>query len=426
MHVNPGTAVKSPVRQTALEVARAQFDAAAEHLGLPDDMREHLRQCKRELVVHFPVKMDDRTVRTLTGYRVQHNVARGPAKGGIRYHPLVSLDEVRALAMLMTWKCAVVNLPFGGAKGGVEVDAHELSSDELERLTRRFATEIALLIGSENDIPAPDLGTNEHIMAWIMDTLSMHQGYSLPGVVTGKPVPIGGTLGRAEATGRGVAIVAKAVLERLDRPIEGVTVAIQGFGNVGFNAALAFKAMGAKVVAVSDHTGGLFQEEGFDLSDAVDCRGDIHRCVSDGKADPVSNEELLELPVDILVPAAIEGQITAANADRVRARYVVEGANGPTTNQADRILADRGVTVVPDILANAGGVVVSYFEWVQDFSRYFWDLAEVNRNMERVLRQALAEVASTAERERVSLRTAALIVAVRRVTEAIRLRGFYP
>jgi len=417
---------KVPEGISAYQVALAQFDTATERLKLDDDLREHLRACKRELVVHFPVRMDDGRVRMYTGYRVQHNVARGPAKGGIRYHPAVDLDEVRALAMWMTWKCALVNIPFGGAKGGVAVDPRELSQGELERLTRRFATEIAILIGPEADIPAPDMGTDGQVMAWVMDTISMQRGYSIPGVVTGKPVPIGGTLGRAEATGRGIAVVTQAALEQSRQDIKGATVAIQGCGNVGYNAALAFQTLGAKVVALSDRSGGIYQPDGLDLEAVSDCKGETDRCVDYARAEVITNPDLLELPVDILIPAAIEGQITALNADKIRAKLVIEGANGPTTLEADAILQERGIIVVPDILANSGGVVVSYFEWVQDFSRYFWDLAEVNRNMERVLRHTFAEVMVAAQRERVSLRTAGLMVAVKRVVEAMELRGIYP
>jgi glutamate dehydrogenase (NAD(P)+) len=411
---------------SAYRVALAQFDSVAQLLDLDDDAQGHLRACKRELVVHFPVRMDSGRVRTFTGYRVQHNVARGPAKGGIRYHPAVDLDEVRALAMWMTWKCALVNIPFGGAKGGVTVDPRELSPGELERLTRRYATEVAILISPEADIPAPDMGTDDQVMAWIMDTVSMHHGHSVPGVVTGKPIVLGGTLGRAEATGRGVAIIAQAALEGRRQPIRGATVAIQGFGNVGFNAALAFQSLGAKVVAVSDRSGGIYHQDGLDLTAVSDCKGETGRCVDYNKVEVITNAELLELPVDILVPAAIEGQISILNADKIRAQLVLEGANGPTTPEADAILQERGIILVPDILANAGGVVVSYFEWVQDFSRYFWDLAEVNRNMERVLRHAYAEVVATAQRERATLRAAALIVAVGRVAQAMKLRGIYP
>jgi glutamate dehydrogenase (NAD(P)+) len=307
----------------------------------------------------------------------------------------------------------------------VAVDPRALSLGELERLTRRFATEVAILISPEADIPAPDMGTDEQIMAWIMDTISMRQGYSVPGVVTGKPIPLGGTLGRAEATGRGVAIIAQAVLEQTRQPMRGTTVAIQGCGNVGYNAALAFEALGVKVVALSDRSGGVYNPNGLDLKAVNDCKGETGRCV-DYNAEVITNAEVLELPADIIVPAAMEGQITVLNADKIRAKLVVEGANGPTTSEADAILQDRGIPVVPDILANAGGVVVSYFEWVQDFSRYFWDLAEVNQNMERVLLHALAQVMATAQRERVTLRTAALMVAVGRVTEAMKLRGIYP
>jgi glutamate dehydrogenase (NAD(P)+) len=415
-----------PKETSAYRVALAQFDSVAQLLNLDDDLRDHLRACKRELVVHFPVRMDSGRVRTFTGYRVQHNMARGPAKGGIRYHPAVDLDEVRALAMWMTWKCALVNIPFGGAKGGVTVDPRELSLGELERLTRRYATEVAILISPEADIPAPDMGTNEQIMAWIMDTVSMHHGHSVPGVVTGKPISLGGTLGRAEATGRGVAIIALEALEQMKQPIEGAAVAIQGCGNVGYNAALAFQALGANVVAISDRSGGVYNPHGLDLKAVNDCKGETGRCVDYAKAEVITNAELLELPVDILVPAAMEGQIASGNAGKIKAKLVVEGANGPTAPEADAILQERGITVAPDILANAGGVVVSYFEWVQDFNRYFWDLAEVNKNMERVLRHAFAEVTATAQRERATLRAAALMVAVGRVAEAMKLRGIYP
>jgi len=420
----PSSLTGSPA--SAYQTALAQLNAVADLLNLGKGLREHLAACKRELAVHFPVRMDDGQVRTFTGYRVQHNVARGPAKGGIRYHPAVDLDEVRALAMWMTWKCALVNIPFGGAKGGVEVDPRELSQGELERLTRRFATEISVVVGPEADIPAPDVGTDAQTMAWMMDTISMHRGYSIPGVVTGKPIPIGGTVGRAEATGRGIAVMAQEALAQAGGSIQGATVAIQGCGNVGYNAALSFQALGAKVVALSDRSGGVYRPEGLDVKAVGDCKGETGRCCDYAKATSISNPELLQLPVDILVPAAIEGQITALNADKVRAKLVVEGANGPTTSEADAILQERGISVVPDILANGGGVVVSYFEWVQDFSRYFWDLAQVNQSMERVLRQAFVEVATRAQEHRVTFRTAALMTAVSRVLEAIKIRGVYP
>ncbi|MBI4305189.1 MAG: Glu/Leu/Phe/Val dehydrogenase [Chloroflexi bacterium] len=314
----PGSSTGSPA--SAYQTARAQLDTVADLLNLDEGLRDLLAACKRELAVHFPVRMDDGRIRTFTGFRVQHNLVRGPAKGGIRYHPAVGLDEMRALAMWMTWKCALVDIPFGGAKGGVAVDPRKLSQGELERLTRRFATEISVLVGPEADIPAPDVGTDAQTMAWMMDTVSMHRGYSIPGAVTGKPVPIGGTVGRSEATGRGIAAVAREALSQAGGAIQGATVAIQGCGNVGYNAALAFLALGAKVVALSDRSGGLYRPEGLDVRAVGDCKGETGGCCDYRKATGISNPELLQLPVDVLVPAAIEGQITALNADRIRAR----------------------------------------------------------------------------------------------------------
>lgn len=411
---------------SAYDVALAQFDAAAERLGLEEGLRQHLRQTKRELTVHFPVRMDDGSVRMFTGYRIQHNLARGPAKGGIRYHPAVDLNEVRALAMWMTWKSAVVNIPYGGAKGGVAVDPKSLSQGELERLTRRYAAEIALLLGPESDIPAPDVGTNDQVMAWIMDTISMQRGYSVPGVVTGKPVAVGGTLGRREATGRGVALVAREALSRLGIPMQEATVAIQGAGNVGLYAAQCLTQMGARLVAISDSLGGIYNPHGLDFRRVQAWKQEQGQLQGFPQAEAITNDDLLALPCTILIPAALENQITGRNADRVRARLVVEGANGPTTPEADAILHEKGVLVVPDILANAGGVVVSYFEWVQDLQFYFWDLDEVNRNLERVLVRAFGEVTSLAQQEKVDMRMAAYMLAIQRVAEAMRLRGLYP
>lgn len=411
---------------SAYDVALAQFDAAAERLNLEDDLRQHLRQTKRELTVHFPVRMDDGSVRMFTGYRIQHNLARGPAKGGIRYHPAVDLDEVRALAMWMTWKAAVVNIPYGGAKGGVAVDPKHLSLGELERLTRRYASEIALLISPESDIPAPDVGTNDQIMAWIMDTISMQKGYSVPGVVTGKPVAVGGTLGRREATGRGVAIVAREAVRSLGIPLQGASVAIQGAGNVGLHAAQCLTQMGARLIAISDSVSGIYNPHGLDFPQVEAWKREHGQLHGFPGAEAITNDDLLALPCDILVPAALENQITGRNANQVRARLIVEGANGPTTPEADAILREKGILVVPDILANAGGVIVSYFEWVQDLQFYFWDLEEVNRNLERVLVRAFGEVASLAQQEGVDMRMAASMLAIRRVAEAMRLRGLYP
>ena len=410
----------------AFETALRQYDEAAEILGLDSDVREILRRPKRELVVNFPVEMDDGGIRMFRGYRVHHNITRGPAKGGIRYHPQADLDEVRALAMWMTWKCAVMNLPYGGAKGGVEVDPHRLSLAELENLTRRYASEIAVLIGPEFDIPAPDMGTNAQVMAWIMDTISMHAGHSIPAVVTGKPVAVGGSEGRASATSRGMLEVTLAMLKREGRDPNGLRVAVQGAGNVGMGAVRLFHEAGFTIVAVSDSEGGAMRESGLDAA-AVARHGAAGGLMKDlPEADRISNRELLELPVDILAPAAIEGQLTAANASQVRASMIVEGANGPTTPAADLEFADRGITVVPDILANAGGVTVSYFEWVQDLQQFFWTEAEINERLGRQMREALASVAATAEEAEVTLRQAAHMLAISRVAEATRLRGVYP
>jgi glutamate dehydrogenase (NAD(P)+) len=410
----------------ALETALSQLTAAADRLGLDDGTRAVLSNCKRELSVNFPVNMDDGSIRVFHGYRVQHNLARGPAKGGLRYSLHVSLDEVRALAMWMTWKSAVVGLPYGGAKGGVVVDPRALSKHELEDLTRRYATEISIIIGPNADVPAPDMGTNEQIMAWIMDTISMHRGYTEPGVVTGKPVAIGGTLGRTEATGRGILYVMQEVSRRFNRPLEGAKVAIQGFGKVGAAAARLLHGAGAKVVAVSDARTGIYRGDGLAIGDLLAYAEDrIPLTESDG-GDLISNTELLSLPVDFLVPAALEGQLTEENADDVRARFVVEGANGPTTPGGDAVLREKGVVVVPDILANAGGVIVSYFEWVQDLQFYFWDETEVNGKLHGLMTRAYANVAAKAEEHDCTLREAAMVLGVGRVVEATQARGIYP
>jgi glutamate dehydrogenase (NAD(P)+) len=406
--------------------AQRQFDRAAEILNLPASLRAVLREVRRELVVRFPVKMDDGRVVMYEGFRVQHNLTRGPAKGGLRFHPDTNLDEVKALSMWMTWKCALANLPFGGAKGGVAVDPASLSRRELERLTRRFASEISLLIGPDSDIPAPDVNTSAQIMAWIMDTLSMEAGYSIPAVVTGKPLDIGGSEGRPEATGRGVSIIAVEACRRLGMDPAACTVAVQGFGNVGSVSARLLAERGFRVVAVSDVTGGTHDPAGLDL-DALDA----HRSRSGGVTGfpggrAVSNQQLLELPVDVLVPAALENVITAGNAGRVQARLVVEGANGPTTPDADDILESRGIVVVPDILANAGGVTVSYFEWVQDLQSFFWDEGEINVKLEKIMRKAFDEMVAQADDRHVSLRLGAYLVAVKRVADATAVRGIYP
>jgi glutamate dehydrogenase (NAD(P)+) len=406
--------------------AQSQFDAAAALLGLDPSLRAVLREVRREFTVRFPVKMDGGRVRMFEGYRVQHNTTRGPAKGGIRFHRSCSLDEVKALAMWMTWKCALTNLPFGGAKGGVIVDPAGLSHGELERLTRRFASEISVLIGPESDIPAPDVNTGAEIMAWIMDTVSMEAGHSVPAVVTGKPLDIGGSEGRPRATGRGLTIVAIEACRHLGMDPASSTVAVQGFGNVGSVVAELMEDAGFRICAVSDVDGGMYAPEGLNISAVLEHRLRTGGLTGFPGAQRVTNQALLELPVDVLVPAALESQITVANASRIRARLVAEGANGPTTVEADRILERRGILVLPDILANAGGVTVSYFEWVQDLQSFFWEEAEINRRLERVLRRGFAQMVDKAERHHVSWRMGAYLVAVARVADATAVRGIYP
>lgn len=416
-----------PRRVSAYAVALGQLDRVFNFMNLDEDIRSYLRTCQRELIVHFPVKMDDGSIRMFTGFRVHHNMVKGPTKGGIRYHPEVTLDECRALAMWMTWKCALMDLPYGGAKGGVIVDPAKLSQRELEKMTRRYATEISLFIGPERDIPAPDVGTNAQIMAWIMDTYSMHRGYSIPAIVTGKPVAVGGTLGRESATGLGVTYITRAILkQRFGRSLEDATVAIQGFGNVGGWTARTMHERGARIVAVSDVRGGIYNPRGLDLRQLQRHVKETGSVVGFNGADAITNSELLELEVDILVPAALEGQITAQNAPRVRATIIAEGANGPTTPEADEILADKGVLVIPDIICNAGGVVVSYFEWVQGLQSFFWSEGEVRQQMERTLLDNLDAVIATTTRRKCDMRTAAYVIAIERIQEAMRLRGFYP
>ena len=409
-----------------LATALERLDAVAERLGLDPQIHQHLRHPKRSLIVSVPILTDPGELEIFTGYRVQHSMTLGPSKGGIRYHPDVDLDEVTALAMLMTWKCALMSLPFGGAKGGVRCDPLKLSPRELERLTRRYASEIFLCIGPDRDIPAPDMGTNEQIMAWIMDTYSMQRGATVPGVVTSKPVLLGGSLGRVEATGRGVAFATAEAMAHLGLPLAGARVVVQGFGNVGSVAADLLSGMGCRVVAVSDVHGGIYNPDGLDIREllALVRAGKAVREYPEGEA--ITNEELLELPCEILVPAALGGQFTAANAPAVQARLIVEGANGPTTGEADRVLQERGVFIVPDILANAGGVIVSYFEWVQDLQFFFWKEDEVNSRLRDILIGAFHRTLGVARQEGVDLRTAALMEAVSRVARATKLRGIYP
>lgn len=422
------TAHEDAVRQAQEfhAAALAQLDAAVEALDLGPGMGQLLRSCKRELVVNFPVRRDDGSLETFTGYRVQHNLTRGPGKGGIRYYPHASLAEVQALAMLMTWKCAVVDIPFGGAKGAVNCDTKRLSIGEMERLTRRYTTEISQLIGPTSDIPAPDLYTNEQVMAWIMDTYSMHVGHTVPEVVTGKPLSIGGSPGRAQATGRGCAIVIQEAAEHMGVKLEGAKVVIQGFGNVGHVTAAHLAEAGARVIAVSDSQGAVYSSKGLDITALCAHKAEQGTVVGFPEGEPLPPAELLALECEVLVPAALERQIVSENAPSVKARIVAEGANGPTTPEADRILAEKGVTVIPDILANAGGVVVSYFEWVQSLEKFSWPEPEVNKRLQEFMTRAFHAVNATAQRHKTDMRSAAMMLAVGKVAEATRIRGIYP
>ncbi len=409
------------------ETAKLQVDIVADLIGVDNGTREVLKHPKRELTVNFPVRMDDGSYRVFTGHRVQYNMARGPCKGGIRYHPQVTLDEVRALAAWMTWKCAVVNIPYGGAKGGVICDPKHMSKGELERLTRRYTSEIAGIIGPEMDIPAPDVYTDSQTMSWIMDTYSMQKGYSVPGVVTGKPISLGGSEGRGEATGRGCAYVIREAAKDLGLHVKNGTVAIQGFGNAGsVTANILADEQGAKIVAVSDSRGGIYKADGMNPHAIEEHKHKTGSVVGFPGAKQISNEEVLELEADILVPAALENQITAKNADKIRAKIVAEAANGPTVPAADKVLFEKKVTVLPDVLANAGGVTVSYFEWAQDIQGFFWTLHEVNERLERVMVQSYKDVHKVAGEKKVHHRTAAYVVAIQRVVDAIRIRGIYP
>jgi len=416
--------------ESAYDMALQQFDEAADVLGLNKGIAEYLRRPQRELTVNFPVRMDSGDIRMFTGYRVQHNLSRGPAKGGIRYHPWVSLDEVKALAMWMTWKCAVTDIPYGGAKGGVTFDPKQMSLNELERLTRRYASEISVLIGPEKDIPAPDVNTNPQVMAWIMDTYSMHEGYSVPGVVTGKPLEIGGSLGRLDATGRGCMIVAGIEMARIGKNLEGATVAVQGLGNVGYHAARLLEAHGCRIVAITDSSGGCYSDSGslksLDIEKLKDWKSSGGALIEYPGVDFITNDQLLAMPCDILVLAALEGQITPKNAAAVRAGIIIEGANGPITPAADSILEDMGVQVVPDILANAGGVVASYFEWVQNLQHDFWEQQKVEQRLEKVMVKAFEQVVSISQDKKTTMRKAALLLGISRVVKAIEVRGIYP
>ena len=409
------------------EVAQEQIDRAGKKLNLDADLLELLKHPKRELHVNFPVRMDDGRVKVFTGYRVQYNDARGPFKGGIRYHWNVSIDEVRALACWMTWKCAVMDIPYGGAKGGIICNPKEMSKAENERMTRRYASEISIIIGPERDIPAPDVYTDGQTMSWIMDTISMHKGFTVSGVVTGKPIPIGGSLGRDEATARGAVYTTREAAKRIKLNLKGATVAVQGFGNAGYHyARLMQDEYGAKIVAVSDSKGGIYSEKGFDPKEVLVHKEKTGSVVGFPGTKKITNEELLELAVDILSPAALENQITSENAPRIKAKISAECANGPTTPEADDILFKKGVLVIPDILANGGGVTVSYFEWVQDLANFFWTKPEVDQKLEGVMVRAFDAVWKMHEEKKCDMRQAAYMVAINRVAEAYKWRGIYP
>ncbi len=409
-----------------LRIAQIQFDMAAEYLKLDPGLRQILRAPKRVLEVSVPTKMDNGQVKVFTGYRVQHNVSRGPSKGGIRYHPNVTVDEVKALAMWMTWKTATVNIPYGGAKGGVICDPKRMSKPELERMTRRYASEILPLIGPEQDIPAPDVYTDQQTMAWIMDTYSMTKGYSALGVVTGKPLSIGGSEGRKEATARGVLVTVEEACKVKKVPFRGASVAIQGFGNVGSLVAKLFAERKARVVAISDSRGGVFNSRGIDPLKAMRYKDRAGTVVGMPGTSRISNDDLLTLKCDILVPAALENVITLNNVEQIKAKIVAEAANGPTTPHADEVLARRGILLIPDILANAGGVTVSYFEWVQDLQSFFWPVEEVNAKLESVMRRAFLEVFESMRKHRTQMRTGAYALAVGRVADATLVRGLFP
>ncbi|HEY3324894.1 MAG TPA: Glu/Leu/Phe/Val dehydrogenase [Planctomycetota bacterium] len=417
---------QQPKRHDMWEQALRQLDEVAVRINLDPNMHVMLRHPKRTLEVAVPIRMDDGHVEVFQGYRVHHNQYRGPCKGGIRYHHEVSMEEVKALAMLMTWKCALMNIPYGGAKGGVVCDPNKLSLGELERITRRFTSEIMIVIGPDRDVPAPDMGTNAQTMAWMMDTYAMIIGHSVPQIVTGKPVSVGGSLGRIEATGRGVSFITAAVAKECGIEMKGLRVAIQGAGNVGSNAAKALHELGAKVIAISDVKGGIYNEAGIDPFKLFSSLGPKDSVVDRYPGQKLSNDELLEIDCDVLIPAALGGVITGDNAAKIKAKTIVEAANGPVTPDADLILDKRGIVVVPDILANAGGVTVSYFEWVQGIQYYFWELEEINARLHKIMKSAFTQLWALSRRERVSMRTAALMISVGRVADAAKSLGLFP
>jgi glutamate dehydrogenase (NAD(P)+) len=422
-------AVVAPVshlKENPFEIAQKQLRKVADAFDIDDRLVNVLQECKKAVSVSIPTSLDDGSVRAFQGFRVQHNIARGPSKGGIRYHPDVTLDEVKSLAMWMTWKCALMGLPFGGAKGGVICDPKQMSRPELERMTRRYTSEIINEIGPEKDIPAPDVGTNAATMAWIFDTYSMNKGYSVLGVVTGKPLTIGGSLGREEATARGALYTLESALRKLEQPLEGQRVAVQGFGNVGSYLAKFLAELGAKVIAISDSSGGFHNPNGIDIPAALQHKAETGSLQGLKNAESITNEELIVIDCDILAPCALEQVITPANADQVKAKVILEGANGPTTPEADEILEGNGVMILPDVLANAGGVVVSYFEWVQGLQEYFWKETEVNAKLNDIVVRAFNETWATREGRQTSMRVAAYGLAVQRVAEATTTRGLYP
>ncbi len=416
----------SQIQPNLWEIAVRQFNLAADQLKLDDRLRVILGECKRELTVNFPVKLGDGKAQVYTGYRVHHNVSRGPAKGGIRFHPGVTLDQARAFAMEMTWKAALANIPFGGGAGGVVVDPTKLSTFALENLTRRYATEIELFIGPDSDIPGTDIGANAQVMAWMMDTFSMHRGHTVTGVVTGKPVVVGGSEVREESTGLGIRLVVEEAARYLGLPLEGATVVVQGYGNAGTYSASLLHDLGGKVIAVSDTKGGILNTRGLDPIAVERHKREAGSVVGYAGTDRITNDELLQLPCDILIPAAIETQITAANAPEIQARIVAEAANMPTTPEADEILFDKGVCVMPDILANAAGVALAYFEWVQDLQSFFWDELDIKRRLRTIVTLACENVIETAKKHNVDNRTAAIMLAAARVAEATQMRGIYP
>ncbi|MBT9456779.1 MAG: Glu/Leu/Phe/Val dehydrogenase [Burkholderiaceae bacterium] len=422
----PNLSFVSPTRNSPWGTYLSQIDAVEPYLGHLARWVETLRRPKRALIVDVPIELDNGTIAHYEGYRVQHSLTRGPGKGGVRYHPDVTLEEVMALSAWMTIKNAAVNLPYGGAKGGIRLDPKQLSQKELEKVTRRYTSEIGIIIGPQQDIPAPDVNTNGQIMAWMMDTYSMNTGATATGVVTGKPIPLGGSLGRVQATGRGVFVIGREAMRRLNVPLEGARVAVQGFGNVGSIAAKLFAANGAKIVAVQDHTGTILNHSGMDMQNLLDHVARTGGVGGFAGADHIADENFWDVKSDVLIPAALEGQITAERAQRISTRVVLEGANGPTTPDGDQVLADRGIIVVPDVIANSGGVTVSYFEWVQDFSSFFWTEDEINVRLDKIITGAFKHIWDTSEQHRITLRTAAFVVACTRVLQAREERGLYP